>query len=141
MTDRPPPEPPDPQLADDEKRLFEQGLEEFNTGYFFECHETLEDLWTGIRGPSRDFYQGLIQIAVALYHLTRGNLAGARSLFQRGLKRLDKYPARYGGIELASLRHEAKAWLTRIDEGLYSEPDLAQLPKCRRITRNDPGST
>lgn len=124
---------PEPALSDDDRRLFEQGIEEFNTGFFFECHETLEDLWTGIRGPTRDFYQGLIQIAVALYHLTRGNLAGARSLFQRGLTRLDKYPARFGGLELGALRDEARAWLARIEEGVESEPDLAQLPKLRRI--------
>jgi predicted metal-dependent hydrolase len=53
--------PPEPSLTDDEKRLFQQGVHEFNTGCFFECHETLEDLWGGVRGTSRDFFQGLIQ--------------------------------------------------------------------------------
>jgi uncharacterized protein len=123
----------DPALDEEERRLFERGLEEFNTGYYFECHETLEDLWTGIRGPARDFFQGLIQIAVALYHLTRGNLAGARSLFQRGLARLDKYPDHYGGVDLGELREEARVWLSRVEAGTFSEPDLAALPKCRRV--------
>lgn len=125
--------PPEPVLGGEESRLFWQGIDEFNTGYFFECHETLEDLWQGVRGPSRDFYQGLIQIAVALYHLTRGNLAGARSLFGRGLKRLDKYPAIYGGIDLDMLREEARAWQARIEAGVFSEPELDTLPKCRPI--------
>jgi uncharacterized protein len=130
--------PPEPSLTDDEKRLFQQGVHEFNTGCFFECHETLEDLWGGVRGTSRDFFQGLIQIAVALYHLGRGNRAGAASLFERGLKRLDKYPPRYGGIELGALRDEARAWQARLDE-VVSEPALESLPKIR--TADGPGST
>ena len=41
-----------------------QGVEEFNRAYFFEAHETLEDLWRGTSGPLRLFYQGLIHIDV-----------------------------------------------------------------------------
>jgi predicted metal-dependent hydrolase len=135
-------EGPAPTLTPDERQLFERGIEEFNAGYFFECHETLEDLWTGVRGPARDFYQGLIQIAVALYHLGRGNLAGSSSLFKRGLNRLDKYPERYGGIELGALRDEARAWQARVESGLEVEPALAALPKVRRIrTEDGAGST
>ena len=134
--------PPEPSLDEAEAALFARGIQEFNTGYFFECHETLEDLWQGVRGPSRDFYQGLIQIAVALYHLGRGNLAGARSLFERGLKRLEKYPSRYGGIELATLRDEARVWWARIEQGLAGEPELDRLPKIRVArTEGGPGNT
>jgi predicted metal-dependent hydrolase len=125
-------DPAAPPLAEEDRRLLDRGVEEFNTGYFFECHETLEDLWQGTRGPAREFFQGLIQIAVALYHLTRGNLAGSRSLFQRGLTRLDKYPASYCGIDVGELREEARLWLSRVDAGVFTEPDLASLPKLRR---------
>ena len=127
-------DPAEPPLSEEDRRLLERGIEEFNTGYFFECHETLEDLWQGTRGPSRDFFQGLIQIAVALYHLTRGNLAGARSLFQRGLARLDKYPGAYYALDVGELREEARLWLSRVEGGVFSEPDLAALPKLRRPT-------
>jgi predicted metal-dependent hydrolase len=125
----------EPALSPDDERLLERGIEEFNTGCFFECHETLEDLWQGTRGPSREFFQGLIQIAVALYHLTRGNLAGSRSLFKRGLGRLDKYPERYYAIEVGALREEARLWLSRVEEGVFSEPDLAALPKLRLVEK------
>ncbi len=124
--------PPEPQLDAAEVRLFEKGLEEFNAGYYFECHETLEDLWNGVRGPSRDFFQGLIQLAVALYHLTRGNEVGARSLLGRGLARLSQYPAVYGGIELEPLRTEARALEARMAAGSIGEVDGGMLPKVRR---------
>lgn len=43
----------------------EEGIECFNQGEFFQCHEVLEAVWVGEKGPDRLFYQGLIQVAVA----------------------------------------------------------------------------
>jgi len=122
---------PEPRLEDEERRAFEKGVVEFNRGYFFECHDTLEDMWTGLRGPSRDFFQGLIQVSVAFYHLDNGNRAGATSMLQRALERFAKYPDRYFGFDLAAHRAELHAWLERIrDEGLVPPP-LEAVPKWR----------
>lgn len=120
---------PEPALAAEERRLFEQGVAEFNAARFFECHDTLEDLWSGVRGPARDFFQGLIQVSVAFHHLTRGNLAGAESLLVRALGRLEKYPARYFGFDLAGLRAELLAWLERVRAGDIDELARLDLPK------------
>ena len=54
-----------------------QAFGEFNRGDWFDCHETLEELWVGSVGEIRDFYQGMLQIAVALHHWRGGNYAGA----------------------------------------------------------------
>jgi len=43
---------------------FARGIEEFNNRYFFECHDTLEDLWMDTVGRDRLFLQGLIQVSV-----------------------------------------------------------------------------
>jgi hypothetical protein len=120
---------PEPALADDERRAFEKGVAEFNAGQYFECHDTLEELWSGVRGPSRDFFQGLIQVAVAFHHLTRGNLAGAESLLQRAQGRLAKYPERYYGFGLAALRAELTGWLERVRVGDLDGLTPADLPK------------
>jgi hypothetical protein len=61
-----------------------QGIREFNGREWFECHETVEDLWIGSEGETRDFYQGIIQIAVALHHWRNGNFGGAVSLLKGG---------------------------------------------------------
>ena len=45
--------PPEPNLDPVEIRQFRQAIEEFNSGKFFECHDTLEEIWRGIRGPAR----------------------------------------------------------------------------------------
>lgn len=108
---------PEPELDDEERRLFDQGVGQFNSGYYFECHDTLEEMWAGVRGPSRDFFQGLIQVAVAFYHLSGGNLAGAHSMLARALKRFERYPQRYFGFDLAAHRQELQAWSERIAAG------------------------
>jgi uncharacterized protein len=101
---------------------------EFNAGHFFECHDTLEELWTGLRGPARDFFQGLIQVSVAFYHLSGGNLAGADSMFGRALKRFEGYPPRYFGFDLAAQRLEIGRWRQRIHQGgVEAGPD--DLPR------------
>jgi len=102
---------------------------EFNAGFFFECHDTLEEMWSGVRGPSRDFFQGLIQVSVAFYHLTGGNLAGAESMLARALKRFEKYPDRYFGFDLAAHRRELRAWLERIAAEEGGQTALDDLPK------------
>ncbi len=110
----------EPRLAADELHAFRQGVRQFNEGYYFECHDTLEEVWNGVRGPSRDFFQGLIQIAVAFYHLSNGNEAGAASMFGRALKRLEKYPDVYWGFDVAGERASVARWR----EALGSGPEL-----------------
>ena len=120
---------PEPRLADEERRAFAKGVDEFNRGYFFECHDTLEEMWTGLRGPARDFFQGLIQVSVAFYHLDNDNLAGAESMIHRALERFAKYPDRYFGFDLGAHRAELNAWLERIQGGALEPPPLESVPK------------
>jgi predicted metal-dependent hydrolase len=127
--------PKEPRLSGEERRSLEKGIAEFNDGYFFECHDTLEDLWMGIRGPSRDFFQGLIQVAVGFYHLGNGNRGGALTLLRRGLKRLEKYGDRYCGLELKELGDEIRSWLARIEAGQGFPEGREGLPKYRSSRR------
>jgi predicted metal-dependent hydrolase len=91
--------------------LFRKGIEEFNTQSFFEAHDTWEELWRGTSGPDRLFYQGLIQTAVGLYHLTNGNVRGARSQFGKALDKLERYLPAYLGIDTEHLIGEVRACL------------------------------
>jgi predicted metal-dependent hydrolase len=113
--------PPDPRLDAEERALFDRGVDEFNRGFYFECHDTLEDLWSGLRGPVRDFFQGLIQVSVAHYHLGNANLAGAESMMRRALKRFERYPDVYFGFDLAAQRAELARRLERIAAGEVAE--------------------
>jgi uncharacterized protein len=109
--------PPEPRLDEEERRQFERGVDEFNRGFYFECHDTIEDLWSGLRGPWRDFFQGLIQVSVACYHLGNGNLAGGESMARRALKRFERYPDRYYGFDLAAQRRALEDLLAAVGRG------------------------
>jgi predicted metal-dependent hydrolase len=120
---------PEPDLSHEERALLDKGVAEFNHGHFFECHDTLEELWSGVRGPGRDFFQGLIQVAVAFYHLDGGNLPGADSMFARALTRLAAYPDRYFGFDLAAQRAEIERWRARIAHGTLAEAGAQEMPR------------
>jgi predicted metal-dependent hydrolase len=79
--------------------LLEQGIIFFNGGRYFEAHEAWEDMWRPARGPLRLFYQGLVQSAVGMHHLTHGNLNGATAQLMKALAKLDQYPDRFCGID------------------------------------------
>jgi hypothetical protein len=76
----------------DFQKQFRKGICEFNSGHYFDCHETLEAIWMTFDGTERELIQGLIQISVGYFHLSRNNQVGALKLFKRGLLRIDKYP-------------------------------------------------
>jgi predicted metal-dependent hydrolase len=117
---------PAPRLSTEERAALRKGVEEFNAGFYFECHDTLEDLWAGIRGASRDFFQGLIQVSVGYYHLGNGNAAGAASMFERALRRFEKYPPRYYGFDVAAQREELARLTSDLGLGTPSSLDRPQ---------------
>src|SRR5438034_11232668 len=129
--------PPEPNLDPVEIRQLRQAIEEFNSGKFFECHDTLEEVWSGIRGPAREFFQGLIQVSVGFYHFGNANRGGALTMLERGLKRLARYPERYGGLDLRLLRREVAEWRARIEAGEGFPEDLDRLPKYRLAPDDD----
>jgi predicted metal-dependent hydrolase len=80
--------------------LYRQGIKYFNDCEFFEAHETWEELWTEYRGPARQFFQGLIQAAVALHHFGNGNIRGARKVYHSSRNYLEGYRPGYLGLDL-----------------------------------------
>jgi predicted metal-dependent hydrolase len=82
--------------------LYLRGIEYFNECDFYESHEVWEELWTEYRGPARLFYQGLIQVAVALHHFGNGNIRGAKKLYHSSRKYLEAYRPHYLGLDLES---------------------------------------
>ena len=116
-----------------------QGIRLFNSEEFFECHDVLEELWTDIVGPEREFYQGLIQAAVALFHLTEGNWGGARRLSRSCLRYLTPYRPAYLGLDLdrfltdfeacfAELNAAGPDWPTDLECHAELIPKLHELP-------------
>ena len=96
---------------------YREGIQLFNRAAFFEAHEALEDVWRAAPEAEKKFLQGLIQVAVALYHHANGNSLGARSVLRRAGRNLSRYPEGYGGIHSASLLNSISDWQRALDEG------------------------
>ena len=55
---------------------FESGVELIRAGEYFAAHEELEDAWRAAPAEERDFFQGLVHVAVAWYQAGRGREIG-----------------------------------------------------------------
>ncbi len=100
-----------------DQQLYLRAVNLFNNATFFEAHVVWEDVWRPVVEPERKFLQGLIQVAVAFHHHSRANLAGARSLLERGQRNLADYPGEFGGIHLEALRQSVEQWRRALAEG------------------------
>ena len=60
-----------------------KAVDQFNAGRFWDCHETLEDLWLVTPYPLRHFYQGVLKIAVGFHHSDRHNVRAAGTSWAR----------------------------------------------------------
>jgi hypothetical protein len=121
----------DPVLSAEDREALRRGADQVDAGYFFEAHDTLEEAWSGIRGEARDFFQGLIQVAVGLYHWRNGNAGGAVTMLDRSLKRLERYGDVYCGLDLASVRRDVADARRRVAAGEAFPEDFAGLPRFR----------
>ena len=80
-----------------------EGIEHFNKCDFYEAHEVWEELWADYQGPSRKFYQGLIQVAVCLHHFGNGNIRGAKKLYSSSRGYLNDYRPLHEGLDVDQL--------------------------------------
>jgi predicted metal-dependent hydrolase len=94
-----------------------EGLHCYRTQQFFEAHEHWEAVWLTLVEPEKSFLQALVQISAAFHHLCRGNRIGAMSLLTRSLRTLDQSPLQFCGVDVAKIRHEARNWLTSLQQG------------------------
>ena len=100
-------------------QFFNEGIDLFNEGKFFECHEAWEEVWKRSAGDEKLFYQGIIQAAVAILHAQRGNLTGAASMYAKASAKLDHLPSEHMGLALGELRDALKEFFDRADGGRF----------------------
>ncbi len=99
---------------------FRLAVQLFSEQEFFACHDVLEELWSEAISEEKAFLQGLIHVAVALFHFGEGNLAGARKMHDSALRYLSAYPDDYYSIDLKRLKTDVSVCfqpLTQSDSG------------------------
>ena len=74
----------------------------FNNQKWYEAHDAFEDIWNTLDGDERQIIQGILQVSVSQFHLTKGNLNGATILMGEGLGRIKNRTKIDLGIDLES---------------------------------------
>ena len=113
-----------------------RGIEEFNRGEFFECHEYLEEAWMQEPGRVRFLYQGILQVGVGFYHQQNGNWRGATGVLRGGIERLREFEPEALGIDVARLVRESERCLRELEElgrERVREFDTSGIPKVEWI--------
>lgn len=109
-----------------------EGLRCYCSEQFFLAHEHWESVWLKSREPEKAFLQSLIQTAAAFHHLQKQNNIGAVSLLQNALRKLEALPPSFGGIAVAPLRDQIRAWLQALNG--ESPPSQLPYPEIRKTT-------
>ena len=110
---------------------FLRGIDAFNAGRWFDCHETMEELWVGAAGELRDLYQGILQVAVALHHWQNGNYPGTMLLLASGEKLLRRVEPWCLGVDVTALvaaGEGLRGALEVLGEERMAELDRALIP-------------
>ena len=104
----------------------ETGLELIRRGEYFAAHEELEDAWRAAGPQERDFYQGLVHVAVAWYQSGRGNRVGCERQLDKAARRLGPYAPDHRGVDVASLLEQVAAAAAVVAGGSLqlTEPSL-----------------
>jgi predicted metal-dependent hydrolase len=85
----------------------------------------LEDAWRAAPPAERDFFQGLVHVAVAWYQAGRGNRVGCERQLEKAARRLAPYSPAHRGLDVAGL-------LAQVEAARGAYPRLATV-RTRRV--------
>ena len=81
---------------------FYNALYLFNNQKWYEAHDAFEDIWNNLDGDKRQIIQGILQVSVSQFHLSKGNINGATILLGEGLGRIKNRTNIDLGVDLKS---------------------------------------
>ena len=110
-------------------------LDLFNNQKWYEAHDAFEDIWNGLYGDERQIIQGILQVSVSQFHLSKGNLNGAMILLGEGLGRIKSRVSVDLGLDLCSFCKSLELLLKK----LHSKAPLSSndTPFLRKKKNNE----
>ena len=113
---------------------FLNALNLFNNQKWYEAHDAFEDIWNTLNGDERQVIQGILQVSVSQFHLSKGNLNGATILLGEGLGRIKNRTNINLGIDLESFCKRLEELLKKLQYSQeVNEKDRPYLVRIRRI--------
>src|SRR6478672_5053383 len=96
---------------------YNRGLEEIRAGRYFEAHEELEEAWRAAAAEERDFFQGLVHVAVAWYQAGRGRPVATARQLEKATRRLAPFAPAHRGVDVADILAQVEAARSRVAAG------------------------
>ena len=115
-------------------------VRQFNEGRYWDCHETLEDLWRETPYPLRFVYHAVIKAAVGFHHLSRRNRNGARLKLSDAVRLLSLFQPEILGIRTDLLRDAVAKRLGLLEGGGsvdWSKLDALPSPAVHTVWGNE----
>jgi uncharacterized protein len=96
---------------------FKRGLEAIRAGRYFEAHEELEEAWRAASAEERDFFQGLVHVAVAWYQAGRGRPVATIRQLEKATRRLTPFAPAHRGVDVDGVLQQVEKARERVAEG------------------------
>src|SRR5437868_15096126 len=96
---------------------FKRGIEAIRARRYFEAHEELEEAWRAAPAEERDFFQGLVHVAVAWYQAGRGRPVATASQLEKAARRLAPFAPAHRGVDVADVLAQVDAARAHVAEG------------------------
>lgn len=90
------------------------GLKLFNQMQYWKAHEALETAWRDETGQIRHLYRGVLQVAVAYLHASKGNYAGVIKLYNRAQRWLGPFSGVCRGIDVDRLKDDFETVIAEV---------------------------
>src|SRR5690348_2187221 len=87
----------------------EEGLQLIRSGEYFAAHEELELVWRASAPEERDFFQGLVHVAVAWYQAGRGRPVATERQLEKAARRLGPFTPAHRGVDVADVLAQVEA--------------------------------
>jgi predicted metal-dependent hydrolase len=92
---------------------FLDGLALIRRGEYFAAHEELELVWRAAEPDERDFYQGLVHVAVAWYQAGRGKPIATERQLAKAIRRLGPFTPEHRGVDVSALLEQLRELAAR----------------------------
>ena len=103
-------------------KLLRTGLDLIRKGEYFEAHESLEDAWRMADPAEKDFFQGLVHVAVAWHHAGRGNRPGCERQLAKAARRLGPFAPKHRGVDVFRVLQSVDEAARTVERGSLELP-------------------
>ena len=96
---------------------FKRGLDAIRAGHYFEAHEELEEAWRAAPPEERDFFQGLVHVAVAWYQAGRDRPVATGRQLEKAARRLAAFTPTHRGVNVEDVLAQVEAARSQVAAG------------------------